>query len=81
MNTLSPYMKATVAFLTPGLTTLGLALQATSEGGSTVTATEWVGIALASLATAGVVFAVPNRDPLAQHQDESVQPPDPFKEN
>ena len=40
-----------------------------------VTATEWVGIALAALATGTVVYAVPNKDPRAQHQDESVQPP------
>ena len=72
---IAPYWKAVAAFLTPPVTALGVALTESSDGGTAVTATEWVGIALAALATGTVVYAVPNKDPRAQHQDESVQPP------
>lgn len=36
---------------------------------------DWVHVVIA-VATAPVVFAVPNLDPKAAHQDESVQPPE-----
>lgn len=62
METLAPYAKAIAAFLTPALTALGVALQSTSDAGSAVSPNEWVGIALAALATSGLVFAIPNKD-------------------
>ena len=72
---IAPYWKAVAGLLTPPLTALGVALTPDSAGGAAVTATEWVGIVLAGLATGAVVFAVPNRDPAGAHQAESVQPP------
>lgn len=70
MNTFAPYAKAIVGALTAGLGALGTAL---TDGD--VSAQEWVAVASATLVALGVVFGVPNRDPHAEHQDESVQPP------
>jgi hypothetical protein len=50
-------------------------MQDGSAGGSVITQQEWVTAALTSLVAGGAVFGVPNRDPQATHQDESVQPP------
>lgn len=68
--TLAPYAKSIVGALVAGLGSLSQAL----DDGS-VTAQEWVGVAIATLAAFGVVFGVPNKDRAATHQDESVQPP------
>lgn len=75
LDRIAPYYKAVAAFLTPPLAALGVALTESSDGAGAVTATEWVGIALAALATGGLVYAVPNKDPRGTNQDESVQPP------
>jgi hypothetical protein len=72
----APYAKAVVGFISPGVTALVAAVQDGSPGGSNVTGPEWVGIAAACILTGALVFAVPNKDPEAAHQDESVQPPD-----
>lgn len=77
MNTIKPYLKAVAGFIAPGVVGLAAALQDGSPGGSSVTTAEWVGIAAACLLTGGAVYGVPNKDPQALHQDESVQPPDP----
>jgi hypothetical protein len=60
MSNIGKYAKAIVAAVIPGLVTLGGALLEASDGGSGVTASEWVQIALAVLVTGGVVGAVPN---------------------
>ncbi|MEU4675733.1 hypothetical protein [Micromonospora sp. NPDC023737] len=52
----NPYAKAVVGAAVAGLTALGTAL-----ADNTVTASEWVGVAVATLAALGVVYAVPNR--------------------
>ena len=75
MNSIAPYAKAVVAFLVPFLTQIGAALVESSDGGSSITGNEWLTALLTSLAAAGVVFAVPNKDPYGDKQDESVQPP------
>jgi len=75
LDSIRPYAKAIVAFVTPGVTGLLAAVQDASPGGSSVTGPEWVGIAAACILTGGAVFSVPNRDPQAAHQNESVQPP------
>lgn len=62
-DTVAEYRKGLAGFLVPGLVTLGAALLEGSEGGSAVTAGEWVGIAVATLATGAVVTALPNRQP------------------
>lgn len=77
LDSIKPYLKAVVAFITPGVTTLVAAVQDASPGGSNITGPEWVGIFAACILTSGLVYAVPNKDPQAEHQDESVQPPEP----
>lgn len=51
-----PYTKAVVAGLLAGLGALGTALV-----DNTVSPAEWVGVASATLAGLGLVYAVPNR--------------------
>lgn len=70
MSGVLPYAKAIVGALVAGLGAAGTAL---TDGG--VSAQEWVAVASATLVALGVVFGVPNQDPDAEHQDESVQPP------
>ena len=76
MDKIAPYWKAIVGFVTPGVIAAVAAVQDGSPGGQGITMPEWVGIAAACVLTGGAVFAVPNKDPNADHQDESVQPPD-----
>jgi hypothetical protein len=66
---LSPYAKAAAGFLAAAL----VALLGAQDGG--ITAGEWVQIVIAGLGGSGLVYMVPNRDPKALHQQESVQPP------
>jgi hypothetical protein len=68
---MSSYLKALVGAALAGL---GSLYQALDNG--EVVAQEWVAVALATLATLGAVYGVPNRDPQGRRQDESVQPPD-----
>ena len=75
MTKIAPYWKAVVGFVSPGIVGLVAAVQDGSPGASSVTGAEWVGIAAACLLTAAGVYGIPNRDPRALHQDESVQPP------
>lgn len=72
---LAPYAKAAAGLLVPFAGQILAAMQDGSQGGSVITTTEWVTAALTSLVAAGAVFTVPNKDPQATHQDESVQPP------
>ena len=76
LDNIAPYWKAVVGFVSPGVVALVAAVQDGSPGGSSITGPEWVGIAAACILTGSAVFAVPNKDPQADHQDESVQPPD-----
>ena len=75
LDTLRPYAKAVVAFIAPGATIAVASVQSGSEGGGTITSAEWVTIIATMIITAGAVHAVPNKDPKALHQSESVQPP------
>jgi hypothetical protein len=77
MNAIAPYYKAVAAFVVPFLTAIIAALLETSDGGSKIMTNEWLTAIVAALLAGGVVFAVPNKDPLAEHQEESVQPPTP----
>lgn len=77
MHRIAPYWKALVGFVAPGAVTLGSAVLESSDGGSRVTATEWVTAAVACVVTSAAVWQVPNRDPLGDHQEQSVQPPGP----
>lgn len=73
MSTIAPYAKALVAALVAGLTALGTAL---ADGN--VEPVEWTGVIVAFLVALGAVFAVPNKDPEGEHQDESTQPPEDY---
>ena len=75
LDKVKPYAKAIIGFAVPALTAWVAAQQDASAGGPVVTSMEWGTVAIAALVTGGAVFAVPNRDPQAQHQDESVMPP------
>lgn len=64
------YAKSILAALVAGLGSLAQALD-----NDAVTAQEWVNVAITTLVGLGIVYAVPNTDPQARHQDESVTPP------
>ncbi|MEU5938631.1 hypothetical protein ABZ807_05485 [Micromonospora sp. NPDC047548] len=53
---IKPYAKAAVGAAVAGLTALGTAL-----ADDRVTSVEWAGVAVATLAALGIVYAVPNR--------------------
>ena len=72
MTRIAPYGKALIGAVVAGL---NVAYQALDN--DTISGQEWIAIAIAVLTTGGVVFSIPNKDPEAQHQAESVQPPDP----
>jgi hypothetical protein len=75
MSKLSPYWKAFVGFIAPGAVVLGAAVHEDSLGGHGITTGEWITAVVACVVTSAAVYRVPNRDPLAEHQAESVQPP------
>ena len=68
MNAVAPYMKTAVAILGAVLTAVMTQFPDNED------VQQW-GPIVSALLTALAVYAVPNRDPLAEHQDESVQPP------
>jgi hypothetical protein len=75
MDKVLPYAKAIVGFVAPAAAALIAATQEATPGGTTITTNEWLVAGLTAFVTASTVWAVPNKDPQAQHQDESVQPP------
>ena len=76
IDSIKPYAKAIVAFITPGVAALVAAVQDASPAGSDISGPEWVGIFAVCVLTSGAVFATPNRDPRGLKQAESVQPPE-----
>jgi hypothetical protein len=76
VSSILPYLKTVFGFFTPGAVILGSAVTATSDGGANVTQAEWITALVACVVTGSLVFGVPNKDPNAQHQAESVQPPE-----
>ena len=70
MTKIAPYAKAITGALIAGLASLQQALD-----DSAVSAQEWTGVAIATLSGLALVWAIPNKDPNVEHQDESVQPP------
>ena len=69
MNKIAPYGKAITAAIVACLSYLQPAID---DG---LTSAEIIGAAIAFLTGLAVVWAIPNKDPEAEHQDESVQPP------
>jgi hypothetical protein len=76
MDKIAPYAKAITSAIIAALGALGVALTPDAGGVVSVTAAEYVGIVTAFLVSSLVVWAIPNKDPNAEHQAESVQPPD-----
>lgn len=62
LDSIRPYAKAVVGFVTPGVVALVAAVQDGSPGGQAVTPAEWIGIAAACVITGGAVFTIPNTD-------------------
>jgi hypothetical protein len=75
MEKIASYYKAVTGFVVPFLGSIGTALLDDSAGGSAITASEWISAVVLGLVSGGAVFGVANKDPLAKHQRESVQPP------
>lgn len=75
MNKLKPYAKAVAAFVVPAAGSIVGAMQDGSDGGSAITAAEWITALILGVTSSGFVYGVPNKDPQALHQDESTQPP------
>ena len=63
IDSLKPYVKAVVGFITPGVVALVAAVQDASPAGSSVTGPEWVGIGAACFLTGGAVFFARNKQP------------------
>lgn len=61
MDKIAPYYKAVVGFVVPFLTTIGSSLLESSDGGTAITASEWITATVIALTTGGVVFGVENK--------------------
>lgn len=70
MKRIAPYAKAITGAVLSGLGAAKLALS-----DDRITSAEWIDVATAAIAGLAIVWAIPNKDPKAKHQDESVQPP------
>lgn len=68
MDKIAPYTKTVVAILGAVLTAV------MTQFPDNAAVQQW-GPIVSALLTALAVYAVPNKDPRAEHQDESVQPP------
>ena len=75
LTKIAPYYKAVTGLAVPFLGSLGFALTDASAAGSDITSGEWVQAVVLGLVGGGTVFSIPNKDPKALHQAESVQPP------
>ncbi len=73
MKSIAPYAKAIIGAIVAGLASAQQAL-----GDGRIDSAEGVGIAGAVFAGLVLVFAIPNKDPNAEHQDESTQPPESY---
>lgn len=60
MNALAPYWKAVVGFLAPGFAIIVSAVLASSDGGTTITTSEWITAVATAFITAAGVYAVRN---------------------
>jgi hypothetical protein len=56
------YWKGILGFLVPGAVIIGSAVLSDSDGGATITASEWVTAIVAMIVTGGVVTAKSNAD-------------------
>lgn len=58
--------KAVAGFLVPGLVMLAAALRQGSDMGTAVSSAEWIEVAIAALATGGIVYGIKNADSPSQ---------------
>lgn len=56
------YLKAITGAAVAGLTALSAAFLEGSDGGSQITSSEWVNVAIAFLVGLGAVYLVPNKE-------------------
>ena len=63
---IAQYWKAVVGFVVPGAVIIGSAVTAGSDGGSHITAAEWVTAVVACVVTSGGVAAATNAPPEVQ---------------
>ena len=61
MNKLAPYWKAVVGFVAPGAVIVGSAVTEASDGGTSITAAEWVTALVACVVTSAGVYGVANK--------------------
>lgn len=71
MDKLGPYLKALVGFITPGAVLIGSAVTEASDGGTKITAAEWITAVVACIVTGGAVYSVENK-PLARNERGEV---------
>ena len=75
LDKIKPYAKAVAGFIVPFAGAILTAVSESSPGGDAIIRAEWISAVALAITTGGAVFTIPNRDPKAKHQDESVQPP------
>lgn len=63
MKRIAPYWKAAVGFVAPGASLVIAAVLPGSDGGSAITAAEWITAAATCVVTAGAVYAAPRNRP------------------
>lgn len=71
----APYWKAVLGFIAPAASTLIIAVQDGSAGGSAITQSEWITALCTAVVTSGAVAVKGNYDPKREHRDESVRDP------
>lgn len=62
MDNWQHYWKGILGFLVPGAIIIGSSVLADSDGGTTITTSEWVTAAVAMIVTGGLVTAKANAD-------------------
>lgn len=61
LDSLRPYAKAILGFIAPGAVVIGSAVTEASDGGTAITAAEWVTALVACVVTGAAVYAMPNK--------------------
>lgn len=61
IDKIAPYWKAVVGFLAPAAVLVIAAVQPGSDGGTAITAAEWITAACTCVATSAGVYTVPNK--------------------
>jgi hypothetical protein len=70
MNRITPYWKALLGFIAPGAVLIGSAVTDGSQGGSSITTSEWVTAIVACVVTSAAVGFGPSNKPAGAHRGE-----------